>query len=160
MPHPAFVLYNLPKTVIVVPTSSDDGPELSPPLQKALIKCPRDGQVFPKDTLLNLHQIRAISKNRIISDLKCSAQQYTVPNSSIDDFNNHIGKNFIDYGIDLKQCIELKLAYLYAPDVFFKMFRYKKELEEFKKENNKLRKVVKKLKLDNENLIKSNKKSS
>ncbi len=36
--------------------------------------------------------------------------------------------------------MELKLAYLYAPDVFFKMFGYKKEVEKYKKENDKLKK--------------------
>ncbi len=146
LPHPAFVVYNFPKTAVIVPTTSDDGSPFSKKIKKALIRCPSDGQVFPKDSLINLHQITMISKNRILNDLNCSASQYNLPDSSVDEINKNIGKDLIEYGIDLKECIELKLAHLYAPDIFFKLFQYKEEVEKLKNKNNQLQNTIEQLK--------------
>lgn len=96
-------------------------------MEKALIRCPRDKKVFPQNTIVNLHQIRAIAKNRIISDLNCSAEDYILPNKAIDKLNENVPEKFLPYGINLKKCIELKLAQLLAPDIFYTMIKLQKE---------------------------------
>ena len=65
-PHPAIVLYNFSNTVIVAPTTSDDNPTFSSDIENVIIKAQRDGKVFPKDTVINLHQVKAVHKERII----------------------------------------------------------------------------------------------
>lgn len=130
LPHPAFILYNFTETAIVVPTTSDDGSTFTPEMEKALIRCPKDGCVFPEDTIINLHQIRAIGKNRIISDLNCSSKDYILPNCSIDNINKYLSIGSIPYGTDLKKCLELKFSELISPDVYFKMVKLEQRVKE------------------------------
>ena len=74
-PHPAIVLYNFANTVIVAPTTSDDSPNsFSAEIEEVIIKAKRDGTVFPKDTIINLHQIKSVHKDRIISNLRCNVK--------------------------------------------------------------------------------------
>jgi hypothetical protein len=129
LPHPAFIIYNFAETAIVVPTTSDDGSTFTPEMESALIRCKGDKIIFPNDTIINLHQIRVISKNRIIRDLNCDARSYILTNDAVDELNRRLPSSIIPHGIDLQKCIEFKLAHLYAPDIFFKFIGLKKELD-------------------------------
>ncbi|GIM27774.1 hypothetical protein CPJCM30710_04400 [Clostridium polyendosporum] len=153
LPHPAFILYNFAKTAVVIPTTSDDGSNFSNEMELSLIRCRKDNNVFPCDSLINLNQIRVISKNRILKDLNCSAQDYMLSNETVDELNSKLPDPIIPYNIDLKQCIEIKIAHLYAKDVFNKMVDYNKQInlnnqsiEKLKDEINELRKENTKLK--------------
>lgn len=129
IPHPAIVIYNFAETMIVVPTTSDDGSPFTEEMENALIHCPKDGNIFPQDTIINLHQIRCISKNRIISDLQCSVQDYFLPNQKIDELNRRIGHMIIPYRANLKTCIEIKLTHLYSPNVFHELRTSNRQIE-------------------------------
>ena len=113
-PHPAIVLYNFSNTVIVAPTTSDDNPTFSDDIESVIIKVEKDGRIFPKDTVINLHQIKAVHKERIISNLKCNVRDYTVGSSEIQRLNRVEQKPIFSDGIDLLTCIRIKLAAMFA----------------------------------------------
>lgn len=73
--------------LIVAPETSDDGKPFSKDVEKVVIKCPMDGQVFLKDTVVELHQLRCIAKNRVIKDLGVSTKNYVLPNLLVDQLN-------------------------------------------------------------------------
>ena len=114
-PHPAIVLYNFSNTVIVAPTTSDDNPTFSSDIENVIIKAQRDGKVFPKDTVINLHQVKAVHKERIISNLKCNVRDYTVDTAEIQRLNSIEAAPIFADGIDLLTCIRIKLAVMFAP---------------------------------------------
>ena len=114
-PHPAIVLYNFANTVIVAPTTSDDSPNsFSADIEEAIIKTPKDGTVFPKDTTINLHQVKSVHKDRIISNLRCNVKSYIVSKDEIARQNAIHGKDTFSDGINLLDCIRIKMAYLFA----------------------------------------------
>lgn len=113
-PHPAIVLYNFSNTVIVAPTTSDDNPTFSSDIESVIIKAQRDGTVFPKDTVINLHQIKAVHKERIISNLKCNVRNYTVDTTEIQRLNRIEPRPIFANGIDLLTCIRIKMAAMFA----------------------------------------------
>ncbi len=113
-PHPAIVLYNFSNTVIIAPTTSDDNPSFSADIESVVIKADKDGKIFPKDTVINLHQIKAVHKERIISNLKCNVRDYTVSPAEIQRLNNIAQRPVFANGIDLMACIRIKLASMFA----------------------------------------------
>ena len=114
-PHPAIVLYNFANTVIVAPTTSDDSPNsFSADIEEVIIKAKRDGTVFPKDTIINLHQIKSVHKDRIISNLRCNVKSYIVDRQEIARQNAIHGADTFTDGMDLLDCIRTKLAYILA----------------------------------------------
>lgn len=74
----------------------------------------KDGTVFPKDTIINLHQIKAVHKERIISNLKCNVRNYTVDTTEIQRLNSIEPRPIFTNGIDLLTCIRIKLAAMFA----------------------------------------------
>lgn len=114
-PHPAIVLYNFANSVIVVPTTSDDSPaSFSSDIEDAIIKVLGDGTIFPKDTIINLHQLKAVHKDRIIANLRCNVKSYIVDQSEIARQNAIHGADTFANGMDLLACIRTKIAYLFA----------------------------------------------
>ena len=78
------------------------------------IKAKRDGTVFPKDTIINLHQIKSVHKDRIISNLRCNVKSYIVDRQEIARQNAIHGADTFTDGMDLLDCIRTKLAYILA----------------------------------------------
>lgn len=114
-PHPAIVLYNFANSVIVAPTTSDDGPvSFSTDIEEAIIKVQKDGAVFPKDTIINLHQLKAVHKERIISNLRCNVKSYVVDPAEIARQNAIHGADTFINGMNLLDCIRTKMAYLFS----------------------------------------------
>ena len=108
-------LYNFANTVIVAPTTSDDSPNsFSADIEEVIIKAKRDGTVFPKDTIINLHQIKSVHKDRIISNLRCNVKSYIVDRQEIARQNAIHGADTFTDGMDLLDCIRTKLAYILA----------------------------------------------
>ncbi|MDR7315328.1 type II toxin-antitoxin system PemK/MazF family toxin [Brevibacillus nitrificans] len=128
--HPAIVVYDLPYDVVVIPTTSDDGIPVSTEIKKSVIHCPSDkAGIFPKDTLLYLHQVRMVSKNRIIKNLGCNVKDYVVPQNIIDELNKYLPHPVIPQNADLLKCIEWKLAYLYAPESVHEVKRLNEQIK-------------------------------
>lgn len=114
-PHPAIVLYNFANSVIVVPTTSDDSPaSFSSDIEEAIIKVQKDGIIFPKDTIINLHQLKAVHKDRIIANLRCNVKSYMLDASEIARQNAIHGANAFINGMDLLAAIRTKIMYLLA----------------------------------------------
>lgn len=113
-PHPAIVLYNFSNTVIVVPTTSDDNPSFPKEIDEVVIKVQKDGHIFPKDTVINLHQVKAIHKERIISNLKSNVRQYIVNNVEISRLNTVSPAPLFSNGMDLLSCIQTRLALMFS----------------------------------------------
>lgn len=114
-PHPAIVLYNFRNSVLVVPTTSDDGPvNLAKDIERVVIKAKQDGAIFPKDTIININQIRIIHKYRIIKNLRCNVKSYIVDAAEVARQNAIHGKDTFTIGMDLATCIQRKIAYIYA----------------------------------------------
>lgn len=113
-PHPAIVLYNFANTVIVVPTTSDDKiGAFSQDIEECIIKVKSDGKIFPKDSVINVHQICAIHKERILSDLGCNVKNYIVDNSELIRLNQYERYLLFRSGMNLLECINLKLSSLF-----------------------------------------------
>lgn len=112
-PHPAIILYNLANTAIVVPTTTDDkNSAFSSDIEESIIKVKKDGIIFPNDSIINLHQICSIHKERIISNLKCNVKNFILDTSEIDRLNAYEEYNVFSYGMNLLECIRLKFGML------------------------------------------------
>lgn len=127
-PHPAIILYNLKESVVVIPTSTDDGKPFAMDLRRTIIRCHSDGTIFPSPTVLYLHQIRLVSKNRILKNLGCNVKGYQLADSVIDTLNKSLPYPVLSYGDDLLKCIEVRLAYAYSPDTLYEIKRLHEEM--------------------------------
>jgi mRNA-degrading endonuclease toxin of MazEF toxin-antitoxin module len=138
MPHPCIVLYNFIDLLIVVPTTSNTGHKISnmePDIQKVNLVVPKDGIIFPNETIIQLHQIRVVSKNRILKDLNCNVRDYIPMNEWIDQVNVGLkAPGLIPYGTDLQKVLEMKVCFHYAPDVFHQMLRLRQQVETLEQE--------------------------
>jgi hypothetical protein len=135
-PHPAIVLGDFQEILVVVPTNTDDGTVFHGDVKKAIIRIPSDNTqpfghqpIFPKNTIINLHQIRHISKNRIQKDLYCNVKDYIVPNNVIDELNRYLPYPALQYGDHLMQVIMVKLAHLYSPDLLHQIKRLSAQMK-------------------------------
>jgi PemK-like, MazF-like toxin of type II toxin-antitoxin system len=148
MPHPAIVLHNFSDFLVVIPTNKDDNPNLSKDIQKVVLQVPKDSNIFPQDTMISLHQIRIVAKNRIIRDLGCNVQDYIIPNDTIDHINRgfNMSTPVLSYGTNLKQAIETKITYHYSPDVFHHMLRLETKNQVLELENETLKEEIKQMK--------------
>lgn len=153
-PHPAILLYNFNNTAIVIPTTTDDKTtSFTDDIERAIIKVKSDGVNFPNDSIINIHQICSIHKERIISDLKCNIKSYFMPNAEIDRLNQIEQYRLFQYGSNLLDCIKLKLFSLFGNDIlssFFENEAYtinmildlQKHIKTLEDENSKLKKSV------------------
>ncbi|MCC3359374.1 type II toxin-antitoxin system PemK/MazF family toxin [Bacillus sp. REN16] len=117
-PHPAIVLYNFERMIIVVPTTSDDGNVLGSDMNPAIIRCQGDGRIFLNDTLINLHHIRGISKNRVRSYLNCNVKDYIVNPTEVSKVNLRYGFDFLSpTNSNLLDVIDAQLGWLVSPSV-------------------------------------------
>lgn len=133
-PHPAIVLFNFVNLLVVIPTTSNDNSKITrmeQNIQKMDLVVPADGVIFPKETILQLHQIRMISKNRIITDLGCSITDYIPDDSWIDRINTELKcPGLIPHGTNLLKVLEMKICAHYSPDVFSQLLKLRKEIQE------------------------------
>ena len=153
-PHPAILLYNFNNTAIVVPTTTDDKvTSFTDDIEKAIIKVKKDGIIFPNDSIINIHQICSIHKERIISDLKCNVKSYMMPNQEIDRLNNFEKYRIFQYGNNLLECIRSKIFSLFDNNFICSAFEkeaydinmqinMEKRIKELEKENNKLKEFI------------------
>ena len=153
-PHPAIVLYNFEKSVLIAPTSSDDSASaLNSDIQKLLIKAKKDGMFFFNDTLINMHQIQVVHKKRIIKSLKCNVSQYNIESAEIDRLNNIDNTDIYYYGMNLLDCMRCKLMIRFGSSVFK---NYYDELLLLKNDINKKDELIKTLS-DEIEFLKNNK---
>lgn len=153
-PHPAIVLYNFANTAIVVPTTSDDKSDPFPQdIDECIIKVKKDGQIFPNDTIINLHQICSIHKERIISDLKCNVKNYIVDKDEIQRLNQYESFRLFYSNMNLLDCIRVKLMSIFYSDFVNNILLeeaynindiigLKRNINELKEENDKLKKLL------------------
>jgi len=138
LPHPAIVLRNFKDMMVVIPTTSNDNNKIlrmEPDIQKMNLVVPADGTIFPNETILQLHQIRIISKNCIIKDLGCNIENYIPKNDWIDQVNAGLKcSELIPYGINLLKVLEMKLCAHYAPDMFHQILKLKKQVQQLEEE--------------------------
>jgi len=139
LPHPAIVLRNFKDMMVVVPTTSNENNKilrLEPDIQEMNLVVPADGAIFPNETILQLHQIRIISKNRIIRDLGCNIKDYVPKADWIDQVNAGLKcPGLIPYGTNLLKVLEMKICAHYAPDVFHQILKLKKRVQELEEKN-------------------------
>lgn len=153
-PHPAIILYNFNNTVIVVPTTTDDKiADFTEDIEKSIIKVNADGDVFPNDSVINIHQICAVHKERIISDLRCNVKSYIMKSSEIDRLNSIEKYHLFQYGSNLLDCIRLKfislinnqyICSLYEEEAYNinTIMNLQNRIKELEKENNKLKETI------------------
>jgi hypothetical protein len=137
-PHPAIVLGDFQELLVVAPTNSDDGAVFHVDIKKAIIRVPNDDTkvpghrpIFPKDTIINLHQIRYVSKNRVHRDLYCNVNNYIVPSDVINELNRYLPYPVLQHGDHLLRAIEMKLTHLYAPDALHEIKRLNTQITAF-----------------------------
>ncbi|WP_258751299.1 type II toxin-antitoxin system PemK/MazF family toxin [Cytobacillus firmus] len=128
-PHPAIVLYNFETMLVVVPTTSDDGNVLGSDMTPAIIKCQGDGTIFINDTLINLHHIRGVSKNRVRKFLNCNVKDYIVNPVEVRKVNQRFGFDFLSpTNSHLLDVIDAQLSLLVSPYVAKGIRNLRKEL--------------------------------
>jgi len=149
-PHPAILLYNLANTAIVVPTTTDDRPiNFTDDIEGCIIKVKSDGIIFPNDSIINVHQICSVHKERIINDLKCNVASYTICDNEVVRLNNYENYAIFQKGMDLIQCIRLKLFSMVCKDYIDHLFM--EEAYNINEINN-LLSQIELLKMEKENL--------
>ena len=153
-PHPAILLYNFNNTAIVVPTTTDDKTTaFTSDIENAIIKVKSDGAIFPNDSIINIHQICSIHKERIISDLRCNVKSYIMQDSEIDRLNFQEQYKIFQYNSNLLDCIKMKLFSLFYNEFLCSIFEneayninekinYEKRIKELENENNKLKEHI------------------
>lgn len=126
-----------------MPTTSDDGNKLTGEVKKGLIYCKGDGTIFPHDTVINLHQMKMVSKNRIINDLKSDVSKFKLDDAEIDRLNKHLPAPILEYKSDLLHAIEVKLAHLLSPYTLFEMKALQEQVSDLLEQNEKLNEKLK-----------------
>ena len=122
-PHPAILLYNFNNTAIVIPTTTDDKTtSFTSDIENAIIKVKSDHAIFPNDSIINIHQVCSIHKERIISDLRCNVKSYVMHDTEIDRLNQLEKYKVFQYGSNLLDCIKLKLISLFSNDLLCSVF--------------------------------------
>lgn len=148
-PHPAIILYNFANTVIVVPTTTDDkDTAFSSDIEECIIKVKSDNGIFPNDSIINLHQICSVHKERIINDLKVNVKNFQVDDTEIERLNSYEEYNVFQKGINLLECIRLKLISIFSNEYMCNIFRN----EAYYNENRDLKAKIKMLEEENEKL--------
>ena len=151
-PHPAVVLYNFANTVIVAPTTSNDSTTgFSKDVENIIIKVKCDGAIFPKDTIINLHQIKSIHKDRILKNLKQNISQYVVDDAEIHRLNSAYSSPVFIKGMDLLTCIRIRLIMMFAAAEIDKR---EKELERRNSEIESLKQFITQQQEKNDNISK------
>jgi len=118
-PHPAIVLFNFANTVIIVPTTTDDKTsDFSEDIEESIIKVKSDNAIFPKNSVINIHQIMSIHKERIINDLGVNVKNYIMDKVEIDRLNENNRFKFFHYDSNLLDCIRLKINLQLNKDYF------------------------------------------
>ena len=106
-------MYNFNNTVIVVPTTTDDkATSFTDDIEKSIIRVKSDGVIFPNDSIINIHQISAIHKQRIISDLHCNVKNYMMDSTEVNRLNKYEEYRIFRYNSNLLECMRLKLMSL------------------------------------------------
>ncbi len=153
-PHPAILLYNFNNTAIVIPTTTDDKTTaFTNDIENAIIKVKSDGINFPNDSIINIHQICSIHKERIISDLHCNVKSYIVQDSEIDRLNLQEKYRVFQYNSNLLECIKLKLFSLFNKELLCSLFEneaynmnekinLEKRIKQLEEENTKLKEAI------------------
>lgn len=142
-PHPAILLYNFANTAIVVPTTTDDKTTaFTSDIEKCIIKVKKDNLIFPNNSIINLHQICSIHKERIISDLNCNVKNFIVDNDEIDRLNSYENHKFFQNQMNLLDCIKMKLSLMFNSDYLNEVFNLKIEIQKLQEENNILKKYI------------------
>lgn len=153
-PHPAIILYNFNNTAIVVPTTTDDKKTpFSDDIEKSIIKVNSDSNIFPNDSIINVHQICSIHKERVISDLHCNVKSYVMQDTEIDRLNKLENYKVFQYGISLLDCIRIKLISLFDNNFLSSIFEneaynindtidLKKQIKQLEEENNTLKNLL------------------
>lgn len=153
-PHPAIVLYNFNNTVIVVPTTTDDKEtSFSDDIEHSIIKVKKDGTIFPNDSIINIHQICAVHKQRILRDLRCNVKNYIMDSTEIDRLNNLEEYCVFHYNSNLLECMRLKLFSLLDKQFISSVFEdeaynintiinLQKRIKDLEEENNKLKQSI------------------
>lgn len=156
-PHPAILLYNLANTVIVVPTTTDDkSGAFTDDIEESIIKVKKDGVIFPNDSIINIHQICAVHKERIINNLQCNVKNFTLDTSEVDRLNMYEKYKIFSYGMNLLEVIRLKVGTLLNRDginnlllnsayIDNEVFNMKREISKLEAENNELKEKCEKL---------------
>lgn len=122
-PHPAILLYNLANTAIVVPKTTDDkATSFTRDIEESIIKVKSDGSIFPNDTIINLHQICAVHKERILNDLKCNVKNFIVDEAEIGRLNSYEQFCFFSKGMNLLDCIRIKITSIFNREYINNMF--------------------------------------
>lgn len=110
-PHPAILIYNFANTAIVVPITSDDKvTDFAADIEHCIIKVKQDGSIFPKDSIINIHQICSIHKERIINDLNCNVKDFVIDNNEIIRLNSFENYPIFYQNMNLLECIRMKLT--------------------------------------------------
>lgn len=147
-PHPAIVLGNYTHTLLIAPCSSDDGTPIAE--DEAVIKVPNSLGFFVNDSLIYLHQIRTISKSRVISDLKLNAKNYLLPAYEVQRLRGHLPPQFdkelreaaFPDQVSILDALKRKLAQLYASSVLYDMTRSTVKIKQLEEENRKLLETI------------------
>lgn len=149
-PHPAILLYNFANTAIVVPTTTDDkGTAFTSDIEECIIKVKSDNRIFPNDSIINLHQICSVHKERIIKDLHVSVKNFQMDDVEIDRLNSYEEYYIFQKGIDLLECIRLKLMSMFSKEYICNIFRNEAY---YITENRDLKAKIKMLEEENEKL--------
>lgn len=153
-PHPAILLYNFANTVIVAPTTTDDKRTgFTNDIEECIIKVKNDNIIFPHDSIINIHQICAVHKERIISDLHCNVKNFILDNTEIERLNSFEEYAFFKNGMNLLDCIRLKLSLIFNRDYMNNIFisnaytdneslNLRERIQELQTENEKLKRYI------------------
>lgn len=152
-PHPAIILYNFANTAIVIPITTDDKiTGFTSDIERCIVKVKADNKIFPHDSIINMHQMCSIHKERIIKDLGCNVKEFVLDAKEIARLNSYEEYHVFENGINLLDCINMKLI-----STFNKDFLNNNLMNEAYYINNMInnQKIIEKLKKENESLKKS-----
>lgn len=113
-PHPAILLYNFANTAIVIPITTDDKTTgFTPDIEECIIKVKSDNKIFPHDSIINIHQMCSIHKERIIKDLGCNVKGFIIDKNEIKRLNSYEEYHIFTDGMNLLDCINVKLLSIF-----------------------------------------------
>jgi len=127
-PHPAIILYNFAQTAIVIPITTDDKKTaFDDEIENVIIKVKSKENSIPNDSIINIHQLKAIHKERIINKLKYNVKKYIVDDQEIKRLNSRIDIESFKTNMSLWECIQLKYALMFNRTLYDEKIKLFKE---------------------------------
>lgn len=155
-PHPAILLYNFAQTAIVIPMTTDDKKTpFDAELEDVIIKVKGSKDSINNDSIINMHQPKAIHKERIINKINYNVKNYIIDDDEIKRLNSRINIEAFKANMSLWECIQLKYTLMFNRELFNQQTKLLNERNQLIQHINDIEEMLNQFEEENSDAIRS-----